>query len=249
MGTSPVPFLVMELLDEKVLLHRRIARGPVDVAALVDTGLALADALAAAHARNIVHRDIKPANLFVTAEGSLKVLDFGVAKIRSASAEAVTRARELELTRPGVAVGTVAYMSPEQALGRDVDGRSDIYSLGVVLYEMATGVPPFVGSTDAELFDRILNVAPRPLEELRPDLPPALARAVTKALTKDVAVRYQTADELRADLLADAHARASTGRRSDGAILLGTPLRTRRYSGRTPSWPEPPICDSRRAQR
>ena len=196
-------FIAMELLEGQTVKHR-IGSGPLRVAELVELGIQIADALEAAHTRGIVHRDIKPANLFITNRGQAKILDFGLAKLVAQKARletaGATAASDDQFTSPGSTVGTVAYMSPEQARGEPLDARTDLFSFGAVLFEMATGHLAFEANTSALIFDAILHRAVKPARQMNSHLPEDLERLILKALEKDRDLRYQTAAELRSDL-------------------------------------------------
>jgi serine/threonine protein kinase len=202
------PFIVMEALKGETL-RERIAKGPLKVADVLDIGIQLADALEAAHTQGIIHRDIKPANIFLNDRNRVKVLDFGLAKLTTSlsslssaadTTSPIDRTQDNQITQPGTALGTVSYMSPEQARGEPIDSRTDLFSLGAVLYEMVTGSQAFGGSTTAVVYDSILNRAPRPIAHLNPLVPSRLEVVIATALEKERDLRYQHASDLQAEL-------------------------------------------------
>src|SRR6266571_5955222 len=217
-----VRFIVMEHIEGRTLATM-IREAPLDFARVLDFTLQAADAMAEAHEHGIIHRDLKPSNIMITPRGQLKILDFGLAKVHQQQADEQRDFADPSLSRPGLVIGTTRYMSPEQVFGHDVDQRSDIFSLGLVFYEMVTGYPAFSGGTATETMDRILHSEPEPIGAVRADVPPELDRMIRKCLEKDRAKRYSSVRELHADLLQLRESRpVKFGSRMDARKLLST---------------------------
>src|SRR5215831_15040528 len=225
-------FIAMELLEGQNLAEK-LNPGPMLLDRTLDIAIQLADALDAAHAKGIIHRDIKPANIFVTPRGQVKVLDFGLAKLTRPEMQMETLGATQDsplphLTSPGATVGTIAYMSPEQARGEELDRRTDLFSLGTVLYQMSTGKLPFAGATSAVTFHAILELDAVPVSRLNPNLPPKLEEIIEKLLEKDPALRYQSAADLRGDLKrlkrdTESGRRTATSPSGSAAVVISPP--------------------------
>ena len=232
--SSGADFIVMEYVEGE-LLSSRVAKGPLAIREVVEIGLQVTDALDEAHARGIVHRDVKSANLMRTERGLVKVLDFGLAKFVKPDGAEAARVTQPQVTIAGMVVGTVSYMAPEQALGRPVDPRTDLFSLGVVLFELATGRIPFVGGSPTEIIDHILHEIPPPPSRFAPSVPPSFDAVVARALEKSPTFRYQSARDLHQDLRQVAGELDTLPRGTTSRVAAGLPSTATRSSGRSPS--------------
>ena len=221
------PFIAMEMMEGKTLKYV-IGGKSMEIQQIVEFGIQISDALAAAHAKKIIHRDIKPANIFITESGHSKLLDFGIAKnvVSLVSTDAEQSTESLDLTKTGAVIGTLSYMSPEQARGKELDSRTDIFSFGIVLYEMATGTLPFQGSNNVEILEAILARQPLSVKNMNPNAPIQLEHIINKALEKDRDIRYQSVAEIKADL------KGLKREMDSGHVREGIPLKSQINSSR-----------------